>query len=145
MLLSLKTILLISMNFNDLKLSLNCFYKIFAKKRNSHCHFKCMKNHKVITRSCCLSAIILLSFILIEQHKYPTVICCDFIFHLIPLCVLRVRGSNRSTREDNWQQDDSRTSYRNGRNTEALIIENLEPVEITKKLFQHHLNIFKNV
>ena len=64
MLLSLKTILLISMNFNDLKLSLNCFYKIFAKKRNSHCHFKCMKNHKVITRSCCLSAIILLSFIL---------------------------------------------------------------------------------
>ena len=39
----------------------------------------------------------------------------------------------------------SRTSYRNGRNTEALIIENLEPVEITKKLFQHHLNILKNV
>ena len=38
----------------------------------------------------------------------------------------------------------SRTSYRNGRNTEALIIENLEPVEITKKLFQHHLNILKN-
>ena len=40
---------------------------------------------------------------------------------------------------------ESRTSYRNGRNTEALIIENLEPVEITKKLFQHHLNILKNV
>ena len=38
-----------------------------------------------------------------------------------------------------------RTSYRNERNTEALIIENLEPVEITKKLFQHHLNILKNV
>ena len=25
--------------------------------------------------------------------------------------------------------------------TEALIFENLKPVEITKKLFQHHLNI----
>ena len=25
----------------------------------------------------------------------------------------------------------ARTSYRNGRNTEALVIENLEPVEIT--------------
>jgi hypothetical protein len=39
----------------------------------------------------------------------------------------------------------ARTSYRNGRNTEVLIFENLEPVEITKKLFQHHLNILKNV
>ena len=42
-------------------------------------------------------------------------------------------------------QHNTRTSYRNGRNTEALIIENLEPVEITKKLFQHHLNILRNV
>ena len=40
---------------------------------------------------------------------------------------------------------EARTSYRNGRNTEALIIENLEPGEITKKIFQHHLNILKNV
>ena len=29
--------------------------------------------------------------------------------------------------------DRSRISYRNGRNTEALIFENLKPVEITKK------------
>ena len=28
---------------------------------------------------------------------------------------------------------------------QALIFENLEPVEITKKIFQHHLNILKNV
>ena len=34
----------------------------------------------------------------------------------------------------------ARISYRNGWNTEALIFENLKPVEITKKLFQHHLN-----
>jgi hypothetical protein len=39
----------------------------------------------------------------------------------------------------------SRTSYRNGRNTEALIFENLKPVEIIKKSFEHHLNILKNV
>ena len=29
--------------------------------------------------------------------------------------------------------------------TEALIFENLKPEEITKKLFQHHLKILKNV
>ena len=39
----------------------------------------------------------------------------------------------------------TRISYRNGWNTEALIFENLKPVEITKKIFQHHLNILKNV
>ena len=39
----------------------------------------------------------------------------------------------------------SRISYRNGWNTEALIFENLKPVEITKKLFQYHLNLLKNV
>ena len=39
----------------------------------------------------------------------------------------------------------ARISYRNRWNTEALIFENLEPVEITKKLFQHHLNTLKNV
>ena len=32
-------------------------------------------------------------------------------------------------------------SNRNGWNTKALIFENLKPVEITKKLFQHHMNI----
>ena len=31
------------------------------------------------------------------------------------------------------------------RHNEALIFENVKPVEITKKLFQHHLNILKNV
>ena len=41
--------------------------------------------------------------------------------------------------------DEPRISYRNGWNTEALIFENLKPVEITKKLFQHHLNILENV
>ena len=40
---------------------------------------------------------------------------------------------------------EARTSYTNGRNTEALIFENLEPVEITKNLLLHHLNILKNV
>ena len=39
----------------------------------------------------------------------------------------------------------ARISYRNGWNTEALIFENLKPVEITKKLFQHHLNTLKKV
>ena len=37
----------------------------------------------------------------------------------------------------------TRISYRNGWNTEALIFENLKPVEITKTLFQHHLNTLK--
>jgi hypothetical protein len=43
-------------------LNLNCFYSIFAKKRNSHGHFKCRKKHKIISRSCCLSAIMMLSY-----------------------------------------------------------------------------------
>ena len=34
---------------------------------------------------------------------------------------------------------------RNGRNTPTLIFENLKPVEIIKKSFQHHLNILKVV
>ena len=38
-----------------------------------------------------------------------------------------------------------RISYRNGWNTEAMIFENLKLVEITKKLFQHHLNTLKKV
>jgi len=36
-------------------------------------------------------------------------------------------------------------SYRNGRNTPPLILENLKPIEIIKKSFQHHLNILRNV
>jgi hypothetical protein len=43
------------------KRNLNCFYSIFAKKCNSHGHFKYIKRHKIILRSCCLSAIMLLS------------------------------------------------------------------------------------
>ena len=39
----------------------------------------------------------------------------------------------------------AKDSYRNGRITPPLILENLEPVEIIKKLFQHHLNILKNI
>ena len=51
-------------------LNLNCFYSIFAKKRNSHGHFKCIKKHKIIPRSCCLCAIMFLSskiFLLISM------------------------------------------------------------------------------
>ena len=36
-------------------------------------------------------------------------------------------------------------SYRNGQNTPTLMFENLKPVEITKKSFEHHLNILKVV
>ena len=34
-------------------------------------------------------------------------------------------------------------SYRNGRNTPTLTFENLKPLEIIKKSFQHNFNIFK--
>ena len=57
MLLSPTTFLLISMVLN-----LNCFYKIFARKHNSHSHFKCRKKQKIISRSWFLSAIMLLSY-----------------------------------------------------------------------------------
>ena len=40
---------------------LNFFYSIFAKKRNSQGHVKCIKKQRIIPRSCCLSAIMLLS------------------------------------------------------------------------------------
>ena len=36
-----------------------CFYSIYAKKRNSQGHFKYIKKHKIIPRSCCLSAIMM--------------------------------------------------------------------------------------
>ena len=41
MFLSSKNFLLISMILN-----LNCFYSISVKKRNSHCHFKCIKLYR---------------------------------------------------------------------------------------------------
>ena len=43
------------------KRNLNCFYGIFAKKRNSHGHFKYIKKHKIIPRNCCFSVITLCS------------------------------------------------------------------------------------
>ena len=42
-------------------LSLNCFYSIFAKKRNRNGHFKCIKKHKFMPRNCCLIVITLCS------------------------------------------------------------------------------------
>ena len=41
--------------------------------------------------------------------------------------------------------DVAKDSYRNGQNTPPLIFENLKPVEIIKKSFEHHLNILKFV
>ena len=41
------------------KRNLDCFYSIFAEKRESH--FKCIKKRKIVPRGCCLSAIMLLS------------------------------------------------------------------------------------
>ena len=63
-------------------LSLNCFYSIFAKKRNSHGHFKCIKKHKITPRSCCLSAIMLLSifFMLTSTNIFHCDIWPNFNF-----------------------------------------------------------------
>ena len=36
-------------------------WRIFAKKRNSHGHFKHLKNPKIIPRNCCFSVITLCS------------------------------------------------------------------------------------
>ena len=43
------------------KRNLNCFYSIFAKKHNSHSHFKYIKKHKIIPRNCCVGVITLCS------------------------------------------------------------------------------------
>ena len=43
------------------KRNLNCFYSIFAKKRNSHGHFVYIKKHKIIPRNCCFGVITLCS------------------------------------------------------------------------------------
>ena len=40
---------------------LKCFSCIFAKKRDSHDHFKCIKKHKTTPRNCCFSVITLCS------------------------------------------------------------------------------------
>ena len=41
--------------------NLNCFYSIFAKKRNSQSHFKYIKKHQIIPRNCCFGVITLCS------------------------------------------------------------------------------------
>ena len=52
--------------------NLNCFYSIFAKKRNSQSHFKCIKKHKITPKICCSSAIMLCStyFELLHVDQY---------------------------------------------------------------------------
>jgi hypothetical protein len=59
-------------------LNLNCFYSIFAKKRNSQDHFKYAKKHKIIPRNCCFSIITLCSpqklLFLLNSNKPSTVI-----------------------------------------------------------------------
>ena len=69
------------------------------------------------------------------------------LFVLFPISILARKITDAfgkiKSRSNNDLSNNARTSYRNGRNTEALIFENLEPVEITKRLFQHHLNILK--
>ena len=52
------------------KRNLNCFYSIFAKKRNSHGHFKYIKKHKILPRNFCFCVITLCSsnfFLLISM------------------------------------------------------------------------------
>ena len=59
-------------------LNLNCFYSIFAKKLNSHGHFRYMKKHKIIPRNCCFSVITLCSpqifLFLLNSNKSSTVL-----------------------------------------------------------------------
>ena len=85
MFLSFKFFLLISMILN-----LNCFYSISVKKRNSHGHFKCIKKYKLIPRSYCLSAIVLLSyFFMLNSNTGTTVIsrglhdCSNLSYHKV--------------------------------------------------------------
>ena len=56
---------------------INCFYSIFAKKLKSHSHFRCIKKHKIIPKSCCFSAIMLLS------PKFCFIHISDFEFKLL--------------------------------------------------------------
>ena len=41
--------------------NLNCFYSIYAKKRDSHGHLKCIKKLKITPRNCCSVVITLCS------------------------------------------------------------------------------------
>ena len=66
-------------------------------------------------------------------------------FELLEVLLSAYFSNAKSIFREDLRFNKTRTSYRNGRNIEALIFENLKPVEITKKLFQHHLNILKNV
>ena len=42
-------------------LTLNGFYSIYVKKRDSHGHLKCIKKLKITPKSCCFSAIMMCS------------------------------------------------------------------------------------
>ena len=60
----------IQISFISMILNLNGFYSIFAKKCNSHGHFKYIKKHKIIPRNCCFCVITLCSsktFLLISM------------------------------------------------------------------------------
>ena len=54
-------------------LNLNGFYSIYAKKRDSHGHLKCVKKLEITPKSCCLSAIMLCSIFFelfyVDQYK----------------------------------------------------------------------------
>ena len=47
--------------FLSIILNLDCFYSIFAKKRNSHGYFEYIKKYKSIPRNCCFGVINLCS------------------------------------------------------------------------------------
>ena len=53
-------------------LNLNGFYSIYAIKRDSQGHLKCIKKLKITPKSCCLSAIMLCSIFIelsyVEQY-----------------------------------------------------------------------------
>ena len=44
-----------------IQLCADLIWRIYAKRRNSHGHLKCIKKHKITPNSCCLSAMILCS------------------------------------------------------------------------------------
>ena len=49
----------IKISCKSMILTLNGFYSIYAKKRDSHGHLKCIKKLKFTHKSCCLSVITL--------------------------------------------------------------------------------------
>ena len=51
----------IKISCKSMILTLNGFYSMYAKNRDSHGHLKCIKKLKITPKSCCLSAIMLCS------------------------------------------------------------------------------------